>query len=237
MTSHGAGPDRFDGFPESAPGYFVGLAANNDRDYWQANRARFEREIREPMAALVAALTPRFGALRLFRMNRDVRFSRDKSPYKTQLGAVGDRPEGGVWYVQFDADGLLVASGYHFLARDQLARYRAMVADDRSGPELRRLIDELVAAGVGVNGGVEAPLTGTPRGYAKDHPRIDLLRWKGIVASQRIDDPDRLAAAGLPGDVATIWDAATPLLALLDRHVGPPEPPGDVSPDSGARRR
>ena len=237
MTMEQVTPPAFDGFPESAPGFFVGLAADNTKAFWEANRTAFEREVREPMAALVAALAPRFGPLRLFRLNRDVRFSRDKSPYKTQLGAVGDRPEGGVWYLQIDADGLLVASGYHFLARDQRDRYRAMVADDRSGPELRRLIDDLAAAGFDVNGGVEAPLTGTPRGYAKDHPRIDLLRWKGVVASQRIDDPDRLAAAGLPGDVASVWDAAAPLLALLDRHVGPPDPAGGDGPAGGTRRR
>ena len=227
----------FTGFPESAPDFFVGLAANNDRDYWQANRETFEREVREPMTALVAALAPRFGALRLFRMNRDVRFGRDKSPYKTQQGAVGDRTEGGVWYLQLDADGLLVASGYHFLTRDQLARYRAMVADDRTGPELGRLIGVVAEDGLDVNGGVQTPLTGTPRGYPKDHPRIALLRWKGVVASQRIDDPERLGSPDLPDAVAGFWDAAAPLLALLDRHVCPPDPgdPGDRM--SGMRPR
>lgn len=214
----------FTGFPEAAPRFFVGLAANNTSDYWQANRETFEREVREPMTGLVAALEPEFGVLRLFRMNRDVRFSRDKSPYKTQLGAVAARPEGGVWYLHIDADGLLAASGYHLLARDQLDRYRTMVADDRFGSDLAGLVDTLARVGFDVNGGVKASLTGTPRGYPKDHPRIELLRWKGVVASQRIDEPERLGSSSLPDAVARIWGASAPLLALLDRHVGPADP-------------
>ena len=225
MVTVGMEVGPFDGFPETAPAFFVGLAADNTRDYWQANRDAFERDVRAPMTALVAALGPRFGPLRLFRLNRDVRFSRDKSPYKTQLGAVGDRPQGGAWYVHLDADGLLLASGYHMLERDQLDRFRTMVADDRHGPTLVSLIDQLDDAGIPVGHGLEAPLKTAPRGYAKDHPRIGLLRWKGMSVSHRIDDPAALASPALVDEVARFWGSTEPLLQLLDRHVGPSELP------------
>ena len=225
MATVGMDIAPFEGFPESAPAFFVGLAADNTRDYWQANRDAFERDVRTPMTALVAALGPRVGPLRLFRLNRDVRFSRDKSPYKTQLGAVGDRPEGGAWYVHLDADGLLLASGYHMMARDQLDRFRTMVADDRHGPTLVSLIDQLDDAGIPVGHGLEAPLKTAPRGYAKDHPRIGLLRWKGMSVSHRIDDPAALASPALVDEVARFWGSTEPLLQLLDRHVGPSELP------------
>ncbi len=215
----------FDGFPEDAPDFFVRLAADNSRDFWQANRATFESTIREPMAALVAAIEPSVGPMRLFRMNRDVRFSRDKSPYKTQQGAVGDRPNGGVLYLHLDADGLLVASGTHVMARDQLARFRDMVADDRTGPAFLAVIETLTGGGLTVGGGIQDPLTGTPRGYAKDHPRIAWLRWKGAVASRRIDDPQQLASPNLVDEIIRFRDDSTPVLTLLDRHVGPSQEP------------
>lgn len=225
MTTGSIDIGPFEGFPESAPAFFVGLAADNTKDYWEAHRGAFEREVRGPMTALVAALEPRFGPLRLFRLNRDVRFSRDKSPYKTQLGAVGDRPEGGAWYIHLDADGLLLASGYHMMARDQLDRFRTMVADDRQGPALVEQNDRLGVGETSVGPGIESPLTGTPRGYPKDHPRIALLRWKGIMFSRRIDDPALLGSPDLVDEVSEFWETTLPLLTLLDRHVGPSSQP------------
>ncbi len=215
----------FAGFPDTAPDFFVGLAADNSRDYWQANRLAFASQVREPMEALVAALEPQTGPMRLFRMHRDVRFSRDKSPYKTQQGALRDRPEGGILYLQLDADGLMAASGYHWLARDQLHRFREMVADDRTGPAFLKVVESLTGDGLTVGGGIEDPLKGTPRGYAKDHPRIEWLRWKGAIASHRVDDPDRLASPDLVGEIVRFRDASIPLLKLLDRHVGPSSEP------------
>ena len=217
--------EAFAGFPDSAQDFFVGLAADNSKDYWQANRQRFETEIREPMTALAAALEPRVGSLRLFRMNRDVRFSKDKSPYKTQQGALHDRASGGVFYLHLDADGLLVASGDHVMARDQLGRFRDMVADDRTGPAFLEVIEELTSAGLTVGGGIQAPLKTSPRGYAKDHPRIAWLRWKGAVAGRRIDDPERLASPDLVDEIVRFHDASAPLRKLLDRHVGPSSEP------------
>ncbi len=215
----------FPGFPDTAQDFFVGLAADNSKDYWQANRQRFETEIREPMTALAAALEPHVGSLRLFRMNRDVRFSKDKSPYKTQQGALHDRANGGVFYLHLDADGLLVASGDHVMARDQLGRFRDMVADDRTGPAFLEVIDTLTADGLTVGGGIRDPLKTAPRGYAKDHPRIAWLRWKGAVAGRRIDDADRLASPDLVDEIVRFHDASAPLLKLLDRHVGPSSEP------------
>ena len=97
----------FNGWPAEALEFYEGLAADNSKAYWTAHKDSYERDVYAPMAALLAELEPDFGEGKTFRPYRDVRFSADKSPYKTNIGAtVGD--DG---YVQLDARGLAVGSG------------------------------------------------------------------------------------------------------------------------------
>ncbi|MFD0328186.1 DUF2461 domain-containing protein [Streptacidiphilus monticola] len=112
----------------------------------------------------------------MFRPNRDVRFSADKSPYKTAIGATLEH--GG--YIQLSAEGLALAAGYYGMAADQLARYRAAVAEDLSGAELERIIAELTEQKIEVRS--REQLKSAPRGFPKDHPRIELLRHKDLFA-------------------------------------------------------
>ena len=113
-------------FTPKATKFFAGLERNNSKDYWTANKAIFENEVKEPMAALVESLPERFGPFKIFRMNRDIRFSHDKSPYKTQHGAAHE-VDGTVYYVHLDASGLMAACGAYMMAPDQLERYREAV--------------------------------------------------------------------------------------------------------------
>src|SRR3954447_22778991 len=118
----------FTGFTDETEAFYAGLEADNTRAYWQDHRDVYERAVQGPMTALTAALEPRFGHAKLFRPHRDVRFSTDKSPYKTNQGAVVPPPGGGgVRYVAVSADGLRVGGGIYRPARDQLARFRAAV--------------------------------------------------------------------------------------------------------------
>ena len=127
----------FRGWPVEALEFFEGLAADNSKAYWQRNKAVYDEVVRAPMEELLAELAPEFGEGRIFRPYRDIRFSRDKSPYKTQIGAmVGDG------YVQLTAEGLAVGSGMWEMAPDQLERYRAAVSEGRSGGKLARLVVE-----------------------------------------------------------------------------------------------
>ncbi|HEX9122036.1 MAG TPA: DUF2461 domain-containing protein [Actinomycetota bacterium] len=164
----------FRGWPAEALEFFEGLEADNSKTYWQRNKAVYERIVRAPMDQLIAELEPEWGEARVFRPYRDVRFSADKSPYKTHIGAmIGDG------YVQLTADGLAAGSGMWEMAPDQLERYRAAVGDDGTGSELVAIVETARAGGLQIIG--HGVLKTAPRGYPKDHPRVELLRFKGIV--------------------------------------------------------
>ena len=168
----------FSGWPEEALDFYDGLAADNSKTYWTANRAVYDELVLGPMAELVDELGAEFGGTKVFRPYRDVRFSPDKTPYKTHIGAMV-----GSGYVQLSADGLAAGDGMYVMAPDQLDRYRRAVASDRACPELEQVIAMVEKAGIGVSG--RETRKSAPRGYPADHPRIGLLRHKGLVAWQQ----------------------------------------------------
>ncbi len=214
------GDDAFTGFPPEATAFYAGLRADNTKPYWDANKAAWERAARDPMRALVAALPERYGPFRIFRPYRDVRFARDKTPYKTQIGAAGEGEGGSTFYVHLSADGLYVAAGYYRFAADQLARYREAVAG-APGDGLPALVEAVESAGFVLGGGAEAPLKRTPRGWPADHPRADLLRLKGLTAGREFGEPPWLASAEAAERIVAAWQSLAPLTGWLDRHVGP----------------
>ncbi len=211
----------FTGFPAEATDFFADLELDNSREFWTANRPVFERCVKGPMRALLDALDADPGAFHVFRPNRDVRFSPDKSPYKVQHGAAATSPGGTVRYVHVSADGLFVASGCYMLARDQVARLREAVADDDAGPALEAILRKVERRGLEIGGGGEEPLKTAPRGYPKDHPRIALLRFKGLTAHETIVDPEIVETAAALDRVRASWKAAAPMRAWLEEHVGP----------------
>jgi uncharacterized protein (TIGR02453 family) len=214
---------RFEGFGPGVREWFEGLEADNSRAYFSAHRAFFEESIRGQMAALLSELSGTFGGeVKLFRPNRDIRFSADKSPYKTNtygllLGA--EIAPGGL-YASISADGLLAGSGYHVMARDQLERYRERVADDRAGPELHRLVAEAEQKGLEIWG---ETLATAPRGYRTDHPRIALLRRKSLALGARLEFGASIDGIGRTDGlrfVTRIWRATAPVTGWLGEHVG-----------------
>ncbi|HET9171058.1 MAG TPA: DUF2461 domain-containing protein [Actinospica sp.] len=207
----------FTGWPERAFTFYEGLEADNSKAYWTAHRAVYDADLLAPMEALLSELAEEFGDGKLFRPYRDVRFSADKSPYKTAMGATVSK--GG--YIHLSADGLGVAVGYHMMAPDQLARYRQAVAEDVTGEELRRIIAEVEGRGLSVVG--EDPLKTAPRGYAKDHPRLDLLRNKGLITWQEWPVEPWMHTARAKTRIVRHFRDARPLQAWLDDRVGPSE--------------
>jgi uncharacterized protein (TIGR02453 family) len=214
---------EFDGFSSKAFAWFDGIEENNNRDWFQANRDTYESEVRGPLEAMLTELCDDFGGdLKLFRQNRDVRFSHDKSPYKTRTyGLIAGRAgsETGL-YAELSSEGLYAGSGYHEFAPDQLTRFREAVDDARKGPALERAVEKARAAGLEV--GYESLKT-APRGYAKDHPRVALLRHKILVAGARLAGSSK---RGMSGDrvlehCRSTWKAAKPMTDWLDKHVGP----------------
>jgi uncharacterized protein (TIGR02453 family) len=209
----------FTGWPAEAVDFYEGLAADNTKAYWTEHKPVYEALVLAPMAELLADLEPEFGAGRIARPYRDVRFSADKSPYKTAIYATFEA--GG--YVRFSAAGLTAALGYYMMAPDQLDRYRRAVADDAPGSDLAGIVTALTARQIQVDG--TQNLKSAPRGYPADHPRIDLLRHKGLIAWRDWPAGAWLGTAQARTRVVDFLRTAAPLQDWLDQHVGPPAPP------------
>ena len=204
----------FTGWPVEALEFYEGLEADNSKTYWQANRSVYDGYVRAPMEALLADLEAEFGLGKVFRPYRDVRFSRDKSPYKTHIGAtIGDG------YVQLDAGGLAAGAGMWEMAPDQLERYRAGVDDARTGAKLVALVEEARADGISVMGHGE--LKTAPRGFPKDHPRIELMRYKGLVTWREWPAGPWLGTRRAGQRVVEFLRASQPIVTWLSATVGP----------------
>ncbi|GAA0917547.1 DUF2461 domain-containing protein [Virgisporangium ochraceum] len=204
----------FTGWPAEALDFYEGLAADNSKSYWTEHKATYDDKVYAPMVALLADLEPEFGAGKIFRPYRDVRFSSDKSPYKTTIAATLEK--GG--YVQLSADGLACGRGYYWMASDQLARYRAAVAEDRTGKDLEAIIAAAAKKKISITG--HEQLKTAPRGYPKDHPRVDLLRNKGLVAWQEWPPAAWLGTAKAKDRVVAFLHATDHLAEWLDTNVG-----------------
>jgi uncharacterized protein (TIGR02453 family) len=204
----------FSGWPEEALDFYDGLEADNTKTYWTEHKAVYTGQILAPMTELAEELAAEFGEPKIFRPYRDVRFSRDKSPYKTHIGAV----LGGTGYIQLSADGLGAGAGRWQLDPDELARYRAAVARDDHGAELAAIVAALGRAGVETRG--HGVLKSAPRGYPADHPRIALLRYKGVTAWQQWPVEAWLETPAAKDRLVTFFRTAQPLCSWLTAHVG-----------------
>jgi uncharacterized protein (TIGR02453 family) len=203
----------FAGWPEEALDFYDGLEADNSKTYWLAHKQTYDTCVLQPMTELLAELEPDHGEGKIFRPYRDVRFSRDKSPYKTAIGAVvGDG------YIQLSARGLAAGSGMYHMAPDQLDRYRQSVAADRSGAELDDVIGGIRELKIDVHG--HEMLKSAPRGYQPDHPRIELLRCKGLVAWQEWPVQAWLGTRGAKKRITGFLTATAPLNGWLAKYVG-----------------
>ena len=205
----------FRGWPAEAIDFYEGLEADNSKTYWNENKAVYEVSVRGPMTELLAELAPEFGASKLFRPYRDVRFSADKAPYKTTIAAT----LGGGSYIQLSAEGLGAGCGMWMMAPDQLDRYRQAVASDKIGPGFAELLAELRSAGIQAGG--HDSLKTAPKGYPKDHARIELLRYKGVTAWQQWPPGAWLGKPAAKDRLVKFFRTSQPLNDWLDGHVGP----------------
>ena len=204
----------FTGWPAEALEFYEGLQADNSKSYWTERKATYDNKVHAPMVALLAELEPEFGAGKIFRPYRDVRFSADKSPYKTAIAATLEK--GG--YIQLSADGLMAGRGMYMMAPDQLARYREAVASDRTGNELVRIIEAAAKEKIRVTG--HDQLKTVPRGYPREHPRADLLRNKGLVAWQDWTPAAWLGTRRAKDRLVKFLHASEPVADWLRANVG-----------------
>jgi uncharacterized protein (TIGR02453 family) len=203
----------FSGWPAEALDFYDGLLADNSKTYWTEHKHIYDEMVLRPMTELTEELAERFGEPKIFRPYRDVRFSKDKTPYKTAIGAV----IGQTGYVQLSAEGLGAGAGMWHMEPDQLARYREAVASDRTGAELERIIAKTEKAGLSIHG--HGVLKSAPRGYSADHPRVELLRYKGLTAWQQWPVEPWLGTAAAKDHIVAFFRTTSALRSWLKTHV------------------
>jgi uncharacterized protein (TIGR02453 family) len=168
-------PAEFTGFPSQALDFYDDLEVDNTRTFWDKHKGTYEYSVKRPMVALCAALGEEFGEAKIFRPFRDVRFAKDKTPYKTAQGAFVEVGPATGWYVEISARGVRTGAGFYDASGSRIAHIRAAIDDDRRGNDLAQIIKKLEANGWVIGGHV---LKTAPRGYDLSHPRIELLRHK-----------------------------------------------------------
>jgi uncharacterized protein (TIGR02453 family) len=204
----------FAGIPIAALDFYEDLENDNSKGFWTANKHIYDESVKAPLEALVAAIEKEFGAAKIFRPYRDVRFAKDKTPYKTHQGAWFDESSR---YVQVGAAGLFVAAGYWDTSPSQVDRLRRAVADDVAGPALERALATTSKAGYTRGGHT---LTRVPAGFAKDHPRAELLKHKTLTVSRDVGCPAWLSTPKAKTEITKLLRAMAPVVDWLDTHVG-----------------
>ncbi len=202
----------FTGFPAAALDFYDDLEMDNTKTFWTANKHVYDESVRAPMAALLAELEEEFGPAKMFRPYRDVRFARDKTPYKTHQGAFIDVAPATGWYVQVSAPGVRVAAGFYEASSERIGRVRTAIDDDRRGKQLERLLADLTTAGWEVGGD---RLKTSPRGYDADHPRIELLRHKSLTVAKSYGFEPVIHTPELAKLIRADWHATKPLITWL----------------------
>lgn len=201
----------FTGIPVAALDFYDDLELDNTRSFWLANKQTYDEAVRDPLLALADFLAPEFGKAKLFRPHRDVRFAKDKSPYKTHAGLfVTTGPSAG-YYVQVDAAGVMLAAGWYAADAATLSALRRHI--DADGARLERILGKAERQGWSLGGD---RLKTAPRGWSVDHPRIELLRHKALTVQCRFDNDPVTATPAFAAVVADLWRQTTPLLTWFD---------------------
>jgi uncharacterized protein (TIGR02453 family) len=204
--------EEFTGFPPEAISFLKSLDTHNNRDWFQAHKDVYEQACRQPMQALMLELEPQYGSSKISRINRDMRFARGMAPYKTYIaGGIGGS------YISLSRDGLYVGAGMYKPDAAALARFRSAIDDHTSGKALVTLVTSLRHKRYDVD--THETLRSAPKGYAPDHPRIDLLRMKDIYAGKSFTPAPWLSTRKALDKITGVIDDVQPLVKWLQRHV------------------
>lgn len=205
----------FTGFPAAALDFYDDLEIDNSKIFWDAHRAVYEESVKAPMLALTTALGREFGEAKLFRPYRDVRFARDKTPYKTHQGAFVPAGPATGWYVELAAAGVRVGVGFYDASPATLAAIRTAI-DGPDGVALEKIIGKLERAGWTLGG---ETLKTAPKGYPADHHRIELLRHKSITLGKSYGFEPEVHTPALLDKVRSDWRAARPFVEWVSAHL------------------
>jgi uncharacterized protein (TIGR02453 family) len=208
----------FAGIPRAAVAFYAELEGDNSREFWAAHKETYETKVREPMLALLDELEDEFGPAKLFRPHRDLRFSKDKTPYKTAQGAFVGARMGTGWYVRVGADGLVAGGGFRSHGSPEVRALRVAVDDDTTGPELAEILGRLEREGFELEGD---ETTRVPRGYPADHPRAELLTCRSLMVTRAFGTPRWMSSRRALDEVRTAWRAVRPLVEWTQANVTP----------------
>ena len=226
-------------FTPAALRFLRGLAKNNNKTWFEAHRTEYETEVREPMRDVIGEMNARFETFApeiggdpkrsMFRINRDIRFSADKSPYKThaacwfhhrratsRVGSEADAGSAG-FYFHLEPGKSMVGGGLWMPPRPQLNALRDAIAKDPTG------FDKVAKGLTKRFGGLddEAVLTRMPRGFADDHPAAKWLRYQSFTSGRLLKDVE-VTGPKLPALLAREFAALLPLVRWLNRALGYP---------------
>jgi uncharacterized protein (TIGR02453 family) len=226
----------FRAFPGEAIAFYRALESSNERAWFEAHKDDYIRHVQQPAVAFVAAMGERLqtiapgirydtrtnGAGSLMRIHRDTRFSRDKTPYKTNLGIIfwegaGKKTECPGFYFHLEARMAALYCGLYQFTPGALATYRAAVADDARGSELAGIVDSLRGQGYHI---AEQGYKRVPAGYDKGHPRADLLRHTGLFAATPDLDPQMVTTEDFMETALAHWGRMAPLHHWLADVMG-----------------
>ncbi len=206
----------FEGFPVSALDFYDDLEVDNTKSFWEAHKQVYVESVLAPMKTLTTALADEFGSAKIFRPYKDVRFSKDKVPYKTHQGAfVALAPQTG-YYIEVSPRGVRTGGGCYWFEPERLAAFRDAIVHDTYGAELARLLESAKRKGYDVGGDT---LKTKPRGYNADHPRIELLRHKSLTLGRQLGFEPVIHTGELLDVVRKDWRALRPAIEWIAHHA------------------
>jgi len=197
----------FSGFPQETFAFLAELAKHNNKPWFDKNRDYYREYVEAPADAFIFTMEREMGARfsgvgrmhgKMFRIYRDIRFSKDKTPYKTHIGirfgeGIGSKCSGPVFYAHIEAEGLSLVTGVKEFEGNSLSRFRRAAAEDKTGGRLEKILNGLKRSGLEERGGRYK--TG-PSGFPPKHPRERLLRAKGLYVESRSALPDEIHGGG-----------------------------------------
>jgi uncharacterized protein (TIGR02453 family) len=202
---------RFHGFHDETLRFLAELKLNNNREWFEESRDRYEKYLMEPAKDFVAAMGERLPEISkdmnadprvnksLFRLNRDLRFSSDKSPYKSHVGIIfwegpRKRMECPGFYFHLEPDSLMLAGGLYMIPKDLLEPYRKVVSEEGPARELADVLEEAKESGIEIGG---LHFKKIPRGFSENHPYSELLKYNGVYGMETTKIPDEFFQAEL----------------------------------------
>ncbi len=206
----------FTGFPAAALDFYDDLEVDNTRSFWEAHKHVYQESVLAPMKALTTALEQEFGAAKIYRPYRDVRFSKDKQPFKTHQGAFVAVAAATGFYVELSPRGVRTGGGCYWFEPDRLAAFRQAIVHDTYGAELEKRLRTAERKGYELGGD---KLKTRPRGYDADHPRIDLLRHKSLTLGRSLGFEPVIHTPDLVGEVRKDWRAVRPVVDWIAEHA------------------